>query len=482
MVSFWQENTTGYSTDTQSDYSGYEWFSDWTTNSTTSGTATMIGIYIFANPGNSVQVKLGIYDDSSGNPNHLLAYTNGATIAVSAPQWLDLAIVSPQGGLSIAASTTYHVAEITNSSPTYDWREEKLPGTGQKTSQYVTGITWPNLANPAGSVQSATTYRHGAYMVGYQGYSLNLEVQWTGLNPNQQSASLCIYGGTMATENLPVDVWNSTGSSWQNVFADLNTGWNNQSVISFLISSNFTIRFRDQTPGGIVQGSWQIDVSLLQLSNTTNQYTAKVEFTGYANLQNWTQIVWFADTSWSTSTVNVTAQLYNYALGSYPSSGDGYVLYISNLTNTDYCFNQTITANLANFRNSTGYWKVEITGVASTQFQMNVNWIELRDSYAYVNDSIQYKSLVWYTVQATAASGNYIPFAYASLYANGTTATFQNATSGASLPNPAWLQLDANGKVQFQVGSTTSSGETFVLYVAVGTVAQQKTIIQAAQQ
>jgi hypothetical protein len=481
--SFWQENISGYQTDTQNDYSGYEWFSDWTTNSTSSGTVTTIGIYIFTNPGNSVQVKLGIYNDSGGNPNALIAYTNAATIPASAPQWLDLAIVSPQGGLNITPSTTYHVAEITNSSPTYDWREEKLPGSGQKTSQYSTGINWPTLPNPAGSVTSATTYRHGAYMVDYQGYSLNLEVQWTGLNTNQQNASLCIYGGTMAAENLLVDVWNSTGLSWQNVFNPLNTGWNNQSVISYLTSSNFTIRFRDQNPGGIVQNSWQVGYCLLQLSNTTNQYTAQVAFTNYGDMQNWTQIVWFVDTSCNTSLVNMTAQLYNYALGSYSSSGNGYVAYISNSTNSDTSPPpQTITANPTNFRNSTGYWNVEITGVASTQFQMNVNWIELRDSYAYVSDSIPYKSLVWYTIQATTTNGTPIPYTYASIYANGTSATLQNATSGASLLNPAWVQLDPNGKFQLQLGSTTSSGETFVLYVAVGTVVQQKTITQAAQQ
>jgi hypothetical protein len=148
--------------------------------------------------------------------------------------------------------------------------------------------------------------------------------------------------------------------------------------------------------------------------------------------------------------------------------------------NTDQCINQTITSRATDFRNSTGYWKVEITGIASTQFQMNINWIELRDSYAYVNDSIPYKAWVWYTIQATGASGNPLPYTYVSLYANGTTVAFQNATSPVS--NPAWMQLDANGTFQLQIESTTSSGETFVLYVAVGIVEQQKTITQVPEQ
>jgi hypothetical protein len=309
-------------------------------------------------------------------------------------------------------------------------------------------------------------------------YQLHLEAQFTNVQYTQQNARLCVYAGNMSSNALGVDYWN--GSSWINLCTNLNaSNWNNMTVT--LTSSVFTIRFEAGIYSqDLTQGSWNVSAVLLYL--WTNLYTAQVAFTHCGDLQNWTQIVWFVDTSWSTSAVNVTAQLYNYALGSYSSSGDGYVFYISNSTNTDYCFNQTITANPTNFRNSTGYWNVEITGVASTQFQMNVNWIELRDSYAYVNDSIPYKSLVWYTIQATTTNGTSIPCAYASIYANGTTVTLQNATSGASLLNPAWVQLDANGEFQLQLGSATSSGETFVLYVSVGTVVQQKTITQGAQQ
>jgi hypothetical protein len=179
----------------------------------------------------------------------------------------------------------------------------------------------------------------------------------------------------------------------------------------------------------------------------------------------------------------VTIQLYNYTFGGYPSSGNGYVPYNSSSTmNTDQCINQTITSRATDFRNSTGYWKVNVTGVASIQFQMNINWIELQDSYAYVNDSIPYKAWVRYTIQATAASGNPLPYTYVSLYANGTTVAFQNATSGAFVSDPAWIQLDANGTFQLQIESITSSGETFVLYATVGNIVQQKTITQVPQQ
>jgi hypothetical protein len=314
-------------------------------------------------------------------------------------------------------------------------------------------------------------------------YQLSIEEQWTSVDNTTTNQQLCIFTGTWtSTEALEVDGWNTTSSTWVVLNSSLvSNAWNNITLPAGLLTATFTIRFIDGTRvGDTVQDKWSIDATLLHL--WSNQYKAQVEFTDFADLRNWTQIIWFVDTSWNTSPVNVTAQLYNYAMGNYSSSGDGYVFYISNSTNTDYCINQTITSNPANFRNSTGYWKVEITGVASAQFQMNVNWIELRDSYAYVNDTVPYKAWVWYTIQATATNGSALPFTYASLYANGTTVVFQNAISGAILQPPAWVQLDVNGTFQLQIESTTSSGETFVLYAVVGNIVQQKTIIQMVQQ
>jgi hypothetical protein len=316
-------------------------------------------------------------------------------------------------------------------------------------------------------------------------YKLDLEAQWTNVDYSQQNEQLCIYAGNMGSNALGVDYWN--GSNWINLFTNPTANsWNNASVA--LTSSVFTIRFEAGIyTNDTTQGTWNIDAVLLHLWTTEDQYTAEVELTGSSNQQSWTQLVWLVDSSWDTGQVNVTIQAYNYTLGSYPSSGDGYISYNSSATPyTDELGSQIITSGATQFRNSTSpcYWKVKIKGVksTSTQFQMKVNWIELQDSYAYTGDTVPYKAWQWYTIQATGASGNPVPFTYASLYANGTTVTFQNATDGTPVSNPAWLRLDANGTFQLQTKSTTSSGETFVLSVAVGTVIQQKTIIQAAQQ
>ena len=93
-------------------------------------------------------------------------------------------------------------------------------------------------------------------------YQLDLEVQWTNATYNLPNEELCIYGGTMGSENVQVDVWN--GSIWHNLFTDLSSGWNNVSVTDYLVSSTFTIRFKGGTEAGDTsQDSWEIDCTLL---------------------------------------------------------------------------------------------------------------------------------------------------------------------------------------------------------------------------
>jgi len=95
-----------------------------------------------------------------------------------------------------------------------------------------------------------------------ENYEIDLEVQWTNVDYQETNEELCIYGGSMDAENIRVDVW--SGGAWQNLFTDLNSGWNNVTISSYLTSSIFTIRFK----GGIetsdsTQDQWNIDASLI---------------------------------------------------------------------------------------------------------------------------------------------------------------------------------------------------------------------------
>ena len=96
-------------------------------------------------------------------------------------------------------------------------------------------------------------------------YGLSLEEQWTNLNytalPNP---ALCIYGGTMGSANLAVDVWYD--GSWQLLCSSLVSGWNNMSINSYLAagSTTFTIRLINNDAGDTSPISWQVGAALIR--------------------------------------------------------------------------------------------------------------------------------------------------------------------------------------------------------------------------
>jgi hypothetical protein len=319
---------------------------------------------------------------------------------------------------------------------------------------------------------------------GGRNYELDLEVRWTSANFSQPNEYLCVKTGVLDSESLKVDV--RTGSSWTTVIESLNsTSWNNVSVSAYLTSSTFTIRFKDGTStGDTTQDSWNIDVTLLHVWATPNEYTAEVEFVGSSNLQSWLRLVWQIDSCWDIDQVTVTIQFFNFTLDDYATSGSGYINYISDATPNQYELKtQTIDTNPIDFRDSTtGQWKVKIKGVKSTsiQFLMKVDWIDFETTYSTIGSTIPYNVWQWYTTKATSASGDPLPYAYVSVYANGTSVAFRNATDKASIANPAWVHLDARGEFQLEIRSTSGSPETFVLYAVVGSVVGEKTIAQEA--
>ena len=173
------------------------------------------------------------------------------------------------------------------------------------------------------------------------------------------------------TENIRVDAWN--GTTWQNLFADLTNGWNNVSVSPYLDAPTFTIRFK----GGIetgddAQDNWGIDSTLLHI--WSDKFAVEVEFTGSCNQEDWSQLTWTVISKWTTSSVNVSLQLYNYTLDDYSSNENGYLSYISSaLLEEDETGNQTVTINPTHFINADGYWKIKIIGAKATDFQFELN-------------------------------------------------------------------------------------------------------------
>ena len=128
---------------------------------------------------------------------------------------------------------------------------------------------------------------------GEENYELDLEVQWTNVDYNEANVELCLFGGTLGSENIRVDAWN--GSGWDNLFSDLNPGWNNVTVTSFFALSTFTIRFKGGAEtGDTAQDSWNLDAALLNVWTSNYDYILNA-------------------TSQKTYDQNITLTLYDYS-------------------------------------------------------------------------------------------------------------------------------------------------------------------------
>jgi len=111
-------------------------------------------------------------------------------------------------------------------------------------------------------------------------YELDLEVQWTNVNYTQENEVLCIYAGSLGSENVLVEC--RTGAGWHTLFQDLTANnWNNVSVSSYLNSPTFTIRFTGGTEAyDTIQDSWQVDAALLHVwTEGGYQLDLEVQFT-----------------------------------------------------------------------------------------------------------------------------------------------------------------------------------------------------------
>lgn len=140
-----------------------------------------------------------------------------------------------------------------------------------------------------------------------------------------------------------------------------------------LTAGNVTdkIRWMGESTNARVKNARLISYKLPTLTET-----AEAEFAGSANTQNWSQIEWTVDSSFTTSDVTATFQLYNYVSGQYPISGDGYISDTIGLLDTTK--NQTITVNPTDFRDLNGNWRIKIKGAKDTDmpFELRVDWIE----------------------------------------------------------------------------------------------------------
>jgi hypothetical protein len=193
----------------------------------------------------------------------------------------------------------------------------------------------------------------------------------------------------MANTNYIFVAWSDSGTG--SVLVHYNSGSNNQGHLS---NRNY--------------GNWPSSVSFTHDTNRysiyctyspIDKYTAQVEFTTNSAIPfPWNFLKWTVDSSASTSGVSATIQLYNSATGQYPISGDGFMT--TSLGTSDSTKIQTISISPANFLNSSGYWKVNVTAVKSgwSPFDLNLDLVQYSPDVANYALNLQEQ---WLNINAT---------------------------------------------------------------------------------
>ncbi len=199
------------------------------------------------------------------------------------------------------------------------------------------------------------------------------------------SYSKMLYGHMGSSDNSAYTVNEGTGQTnrWAQIAQKYKGRGSDKSVTSGSSSMSWT------TSKTV---SWVAIAVLLQPTQLPSECTCEAEFAGLSDTASWDRLTWTIDSSASTTGVGVTFQLYNYATGQYPTSGDGY---IAGATGT-----QTIAVNPADFRNSTGYWKLKVTAVKSTSTQFDLNLDLMRYSPEVPNYALDLEEQ-WTNVNAT---------------------------------------------------------------------------------
>jgi hypothetical protein len=138
-------------------------------------------------------------------------------------------------------------------------------------------------------------------------------------------------------------------------------------------SKNDRILWMGENSNPRVKSARLISCELPLLTQTT-----EVEFAGTSNTQDWTQLAWTSDLSFTTTDVATTLQLYDYSASQYPTSGDGYIT--DTIGQTNITKNQTITVTPTHFRDASGNWKIKVTGTKAidTQFELKMDWAEFK--------------------------------------------------------------------------------------------------------
>lgn len=192
------------------------------------------------------------------------------------------------------------------------------------------------------------------------------------------------------------------------------------------------------------------------------KYTSIVEFAGTSNTETMTQLEWNVDSAWTIGGVGVKIQLWNYALGRYATSGEnGYLSYTSSsVAGIDETKTGTISTNPNDFKDSSGNWKVRITGEKQgiDQFNFKCDWIAFNSTWN-TKQIIDWQSQ--FTIQEAESKVRRLDFSYYGYY------TGSNVNQTLYLWNwdtSAWVEMGLQSYPTANVGKS----QTFMVRTDVG--------------
>jgi hypothetical protein len=208
-----------------------------------------------------------------------VSQTSGNTITNTLSPYTDAWVISAMGSGN-SGSWTHGSSQV-----------EVLDFNDASSSFAVAELRGANGQTSLSSTYSGTVNRLDRVSVSFTKVDchLDLEAQWTNTDFSEANEMLCIYGGSMTSESLRVDVW--TGSTWTPIIYNLQPNqWNNVSVASYLDNPTFTIRFKgNNETGDTTQDNWKIDCVLLHTWTVNYVLDLEEQFTGvdYSQLSEW---------------------------------------------------------------------------------------------------------------------------------------------------------------------------------------------------
>jgi len=282
-----------------------------------------------------------------------------------------------------SATTTNNIVTNGNVTTTTDW-------------------IYADISDPSAVVSggySSTVYRSASYSLDIQLVDGSSQTAYTGSGKQYQaltnvsnlptSATLYFYyridcGGTSAS----AEVANATVTITKPDSSTVTVFTTSVTFTSTPVTGNWTYKTIDVSSVFTATGTYTLDLrgyfsttpskkptltvyydDVWLNTVTPSEYTSEVEFTGTSNTQTWAQLVWAVDSSFTTTSVTTTLQLYNYNSGQYSTSGDGYMT--DTIGTSDVTKTQTVTTNPTNFRDALGNWIMKIKGVKSTSTQFD---------------------------------------------------------------------------------------------------------------